>query len=355
MSVRVYRRMLVMLLVFILSVSGVYYILKWQEAELQELQMAVNTDGVHDTFVIPGGMPIGIYLETEGVLILGTEDIKGKNGTNTAPAKNLVKSGDYIVGINEEEISDKRELVAAVKNLDQSSVILHVRRDENYFDIKIKPTQDEEGDYKLGIWVRDNAQGLGTLTYITSDYSFGALGHGIHDVDTNELLEISEGTMYETSIQNIKKGATGTPGGLEGTIIYSNYNILGKIDKNCTCGIFGKISKLDRALQNVNPVPVGIKEELKIGPASILCTVNGQIEEYHIQITGINERAKEVNKGIQIQVDDDRLLKRTGGIIQGMSGSPILQNGKIVGAVTHVLVNDPTRGYGIFIENMLEQ
>lgn len=352
MSVKVYRRFMLMFLILVLTVGSSYFLLKYQQSQFD---LAVTSNNVDDeTYVIPGGMPIGIYLETEGVLILGTEEITSKDGSSKAPAKNLVKSGDYIIGIDDVEIKEKEELVEAVKQLDSDSVILHLRRDEEYIDVKVDPTLDEEGDYKLGIWVRDNAHGLGTITFIKEDYSFGALGHGIHDIDTNELLEISEGTLYETSIRNIKKGETGTPGGMEGVIVYNNYNILGDITQNTDTGVYGKIERIDRVIQNTKAVPAAKKEEIKTGPATILCAVSGQIESYEIEITGIDYYAREVNKGIRLKVTDEKLLEQTGGIVQGMSGSPIIQDGKLVGAVTHVLVNDPTKGYGIFIENMLE-
>ena len=341
-----------MILILVLTVGSSYFLLKYQQSQFDLAVTANHVDG--ETYVIPGGMPIGIYLETEGVLILGTEEITSKDGSSKAPAKNLVKSGDYIIGIDDVEIKEKEELVEAVKQLDADSVILHLRRDEEYIDVKVDPTLDEKGDYKLGIWVRDNAHGLGTITFIKEDYSFGALGHGIHDVDTNELLEISEGTLYETSIRNIKKSETGTPGGMEGVIVYNNYNILGDITQNTDTGVYGKINRIDRVIQNTNAVPVAKKVDIKTGPATILCAVSGQIESYEIEITGIDYYAREANKGIRLKVTDEKMMKKTGGIVQGMSGSPIIQEGKLVGAVTHVLVNDPTKGYGIFIEHMLE-
>ena len=214
--------------------------------------------------------------------------------------------------------------------------------------------QTDTDKYMLGIWVRDNAQGLGTVTYLDVNSRFGALGHGIHDVDTNELLDISEGTLYVTSIKDIQKGEDGIPGGLEGIIVYNNYNILGTITDNTEAGIFGKIDRIDALFTDQTPVSTLAKEEIKEGPAVIRCAVEGKVKEYDIEITGVDIRTEEVNKGIVLEVTDEELLKVTGGIVQGMSGSPILQDGKLVGAVTHVFVNNPTIGYGIFIENMLK-
>lgn len=304
--------------------------------------------------VIPGGMPVGIYMETDGVMVLGTDEIKSEDGTKVSPAENLVQDGDYIIGVDDTPVETKKELLEVVQNFTNRSVILHLRREEEYIDVKLRPVRDEGGEYKLGIWVRDNAQGLGTITFLNGNSEFGALGHGIHDVDTNELLEISDGTLYETSIQNIKKGENGNPGGMEGIIVYNHYNVLGQITKNTDTGIYGTIDRIDRIFQNQEAVPVAAKEEIEKGEAVIRCAVSGEVEEYEIRITKIDTSPKEVNKGIEIQITDEKLLELTGGIIQGMSGSPILQNGKLVGAVTHVFVQDATKGYGIFIETMLE-
>lgn len=351
MTVRWYRRMLVIILVFTITVGGGYCFLEWKK---EELKQEVSVSNLSNQLLIPGGMPIGIYMETDGVMVLGTEEIKSRYGTSEEPARNLVKDGDYIVGIDEEEIENKKELIEVVQNLSKETVVLHLRRNDEYIDVKLRPAQDEEGEFKLGIWVRDNAQGLGTITFLNANSEFGALGHGIHDVDTNQLLEISEGTLYDTSIQNIKKGENGNPGGMEGIIVYNHYNVLGKITENTEAGIFGTIDRVDRVFQNQEACPAAPKEEIEEGDAVIRCAVSGEVEEYEIQITKVDLNSNEVNKGIEIQVTDEKLLEITGGIVQGMSGSPILQNGKIVGAVTHVFVNDPTKGYGIFIENMLE-
>ena len=216
-----------------------------------------------------------------------------------------------------------------------------------------KAVQSKDGNYKLGIWVRDSIQGLGTVTYITADNQFGALGHGIHDSDIETLLEIEEGRVYNTEILRIQKGKKGTPGGMEGMIIYNRSNILGEINKNADNGIYGTIKNIDSLVDEKRTVPVCVKSEVKKGDAVIRCCVDGKVKEYDIEILKINRFVLEANKGMVIKITDDDLIRQTGGIVQGMSGSPILQNGKIVGAVTHVFVNDPTKGSGIFIEDML--
>ncbi len=350
MAVRWYRRMLIIILILTITVGGGYCFL---EVKKEELRQEVNVGSLSDNLLIPGGMPVGIYMEMDGVMVLGTEEIKQMDGTSEAPSRHLVKDGDYIVGIDDEPIENKKELLEVVQNLSKKTVVLHLRRNEEYIDVRLHPVMDEEGEYKLGIWVRDNAQGLGTITFLNGNSEFGALGHGIHDNDTNELLEISRGTLYDTSIQNIKKGENGNPGGMEGIIVYNHYNVLGSITKNTESGIYGKIDRIDRVFQNQEAMPAAAKEEIEVGEAVIRCAVSGQVEDYTIQITKIDLTPREVNKGIEIQVTDERLLSISGGIVQGMSGSPIIQNGKLVGAVTHVFVQDSTKGYGIFIENML--
>ena len=347
-----YRRILIMVLVFTVSVGGGYCII---DSKKKMFRQEVSAGTSEETMVIPGGMPIGIYLETKGVMVLGTDKITGIDGMKQEPSAHKVKAGDYITAINHQEIKDKSQLISAVKMLDSDDVVLEIRRNNEKIQVKTEAVKAGADEYKLGIWVRDNAQGLGTVTFLDAQSRFGALGHGIHDVDTNELLRISGGTLYTTSIKDIQKGADGVPGGMEGIIIYNNYNILGSITKNTDAGIFGGIDRIDTQFSDQTPVRVAKKEEIKEGPATIRCAVEGKVREYDVEITGIDFTTPEVNKGIILKVTDKELLKVTGGIVQGMSGSPILQEGKIIGAVTHVFVNNPAKGYGIFIENMLDQ
>lgn len=350
MRKRWYRRVLIMIMLLV-TVMGTG--LSIEELQKEAKKQQVSTGSVSNKMVIPGGMPIGIYMKTDGVLVLGTDSIEGKDGQEYQPAKNLVKEGDYIVSINTEEVSSKKELVSKMASLDTNEVVLSLRREEELIDVKIKAVQGTNGDYKLGIWVRDSVQGLGTLTFVTTDNQFGALGHGIHDTDTDELIEMEEGRVYETKILRIEKGEKGSPGGMEGMIVYNRYNILGTIEKNTDIGIFGTLKNAESLTRQEEAVPVCAKDDVKTGAAVIRCCVEGTVKEYEIEIQKINYFARETNKGMVIKVVDEELLEITGGIVQGMSGSPILQDGKIVGAVTHVFVNDPAKGYGIFIEEML--
>ena len=346
-----YKRILI-IVVLLVSVMGTGFSV--EKLEAKEKEQLVSTRNIDNTMVIPGGMPIGIYMETDGVLVLDTDCIACVDGNEYEPAKHLVKTGDYIVGVNGEEIDNKKELMQAVGKLKSPEVILSLRREEEYIDIKMKSVEVGKDEYKLGIWVKDNIQGLGTITFLTSTSRFGALGHGIHDSDSGELLEISGGTVYETSIVGVQKGAKGEPGGLEGIIIYNRYNELGTIKENTDNGIYGTIENVDALFGEQEAVPICKKEDIEIGKAQIRCTVNGEMDIYDIEIKNVDFYTGEVNKGIIIEVVDEDLLTLTGGIVQGMSGSPIIQNGKLIGAVTHVLIDDPTKGYGIFAENMLE-
>ena len=318
-------------------------------------QAEASTDAFSDNTVLLGGMPVGIYMETDGVMVLNTEEIEGVDGEEYDPAGNLVKAGDYITGINDQEIHNKKELLRALEELDDAEVILAVRRNEAQLEVKINPVECGPNEYKLGIWVRDNVQGLGTITFLNEKSRFGALGHGIHDTDTNVLMSIAEGSLYKTSIQAVQKGENGIPGSMEGIIVYNGYNKLGSIDKNTDAGIYGTVEKIDELFEEQIPIETASKEEIAKGPATIRCFVDGKIQEYDILVTEIDTSEQEINKGLVIQVTDQALLDKTGGIIQGMSGSPIIQNGKLIGAVTHVFVQDSTKGYGIFIENMLQE
>lgn len=351
MRKRWYRRILIFMLI-VVSAFGTNLCIEQYQEEFEKQQ--VNAGEISNNLLIPGGMPIGLYMETDGVLVLGTDVIQGMDGQEYSPAKNVVKAGDYITEINGEAIESKKQLIACIDDLDSDQVILKLRRNEEEIEVKIKPVKTDTNEYKLGIWVRDSVQGLGTLTFLTLDHQFGALGHGIHDSDTESLLDISVGQVYQTKVVNIEKGVKGLPGGMEGIIIYNKNNLLGTIEKNTVNGVYGTIDKVDKLVEDQTAVPVAKKKEVDTGAATIRCCVTGEVKEYDIEIEKINWFTREENKGMVIKIVDEELLELTGGIIQGMSGSPIMQDGKIVGAVTHVLVNDPVKGYGIFIENMLE-
>lgn len=303
--------------------------------------------------VVPCGLPVGIYVKTDGMLVLDTQILNCKDGLNYEPAKNIVKAGDYILKVNGQNIKGKEELKEIVAQSKGKDIELLINRDGKQFKVSVTPVMTKEGVYKLGIWVRDDTQGLGTLTYI-SGKKFGALGHGISDIDTGTRMEIEGGSLYEAHILAIKKGEKGSPGELIGQVSYGDAGYLGKIEDNTGFGIYGTLSRPINGLSDQKPMQIGLKQEVKKGKACIRLILDGKSKDYEIQIEKVDGSNKNIKKGMVIKITDKRLLKETGGIVQGMSGSPILQNGKLVGAVTHVFVNDPTRGYGIFIENMLD-
>ena len=305
--------------------------------------------------LIPVGSPIGIYVKTDGILVVGTGEFKGEDGTEYSPSRYILKSGDYIRKVNGEVVTEKDDFIERIEQSGGKEVVLTLERDGDFLELAVKPERDATGDYKIGAWIRDNAQGVGTMTYIDSQGNFGALGHGITDVDTSTLMQMEDGTLYETDIVDIKKGTTGTPGEMTGMIVYSDDRILGDITSNSSRGIFGICNPKALAMGTREALPIGLKQEIKLGRAQILCTVDGSPKYYDVEITALHLDHDNVNRGIELKVTDPKLLELTGGIVQGMSGSPILQNGKFVGAVTHVLVQDSTKGYGIFIENMLER
>ena len=345
------------LLWVILFLSGVVI---WNQVQTRQEEKALrqteaSTSSLENDTVLLGGMPVGIYMETDGVMVLNTEKIEGLDGNVYEPAADRVKTGDYIMAVNHQEITGKSDLLELVEEIDGGNVVLTLRRGEDMMDIKISPVEYEPDHYRLGIWVRDNVQGLGTITFLTEQSRFGALGHGISDTDTNMLMTIDSGRVYRTSIKDITKGYSGSPGTMEGIIVYNNYNVLGTIDKNTEAGIYGTIDKIDDLFEEQIPMETASKEEIRTGDATIRCYIDNEIKEYDIQVTEIDKTDSEINKGLVIQVTDPELLEKTGGIIQGMSGSPIIQDGKLIGAVTHVFVQDSTKGYGIFIENMLKQ
>lgn len=261
-----------------------------------------------------GGMPVGIYMETDGVMVLSTENLEGVDGEEHEPAAGLVQSGDYITAVNEQEISGKAELLEAVDSLDSGSVVLTLRRSGETMDVRIRPVECAPDDYKLGIWVRDNVQGLGTVTFLTEQSRFGALGHGIHDTDTNVLMTISDDTLYKTSIQDVIKGADGSPGTMEGIIVYNNYNVLGTIDKNTEAGIYGTVDRIDELFEEQIPIETASAGEIVTGDALMRCFVDNEVKDYKIQVTDIDTSGSEINKGLVIQVTDPgSSLKRREG------------------------------------------
>ena len=304
--------------------------------------------------VYAGGTPIGIYLETKGVMVVDTASVTGTDGEQHEPAANILRSGDYIQAADGTKLKNKEELIECFRQSEGKDVVLDVIRNGEMFRLKVTPVKTGEHDFKVGIWVRSDTQGIGTLTYVEDSGSYGALGHGISDVDTGELLQIREGKLYDADVISIIKGQQGSPGELAGLIHYSEGYVIGSIEKNQENGIYGTISGFPERSESMPKYETAYKQEVKTGSAVLISSVDGTIREYQIEIEELRLNENDVNKGMVLKVTDPELLSLTGGIVQGMSGSPILQNGRLIGAVTHVFVNNPAKGYGIFIENMLD-
>ena len=299
-------------------------------------------------------------MKAKSAMVIGVGEFIGEDGMKYAPSRYLLQEGDYILQVNGQEIGGKKDLIRLIEESEGIPMNLLVERDGEQFPMLVQPRTDINGVYKLGIWIRDNAQGVGTMTFMETNGDFGALGHGINDVDTGLLMELQYGELYHTDIIGIRRGSAGTPGELTGLISYQESNRIGSIASNTKKGIFGSL--YEGFVEDLRPysdflteTPVGTKQEIETGKATILTGVDGSIREYEINIEKVNYNSGTESREIELKVTDPKLLSRTGGIIQGMSGSPILQNGKIIGGVTHVLVGDPTKGYGIFIEEMLEE
>lgn len=313
----------------------------------------VTVNIVDDTQVIPCGVPIGIYVRTKGVLVVDIGEIETEGGTTHSPAKHILKSGDYIMAVNGASITEKEELIDAVNKSGGSELTLSILRDGELMDCTIQPVSYGTNEYRIGVWVRDDMAGIGTLTYIEEDGTFGALGHSISDTDTESMVEMDCGKAYLVEIISIIKGEKGNPGELVGQIQYDNSHEIGTIEENQPNGIYGTLDALPDGLIGAQPLSVGYKQDIQAGAAQILVELDGERQYYDIEIESVDMNASESNKSIRFHVTDQDLIEKTGGIIQGLSGSPIIQNDKIIGAVTHVFVSNPLEGYGIFIEDML--
>lgn len=316
----------------------------------------VKVNVIPKTKLIPVGLTIGVTVKTKGVLILGTGVVHGNDGINYEPSKGILRTGDYIIKVNNQPINSKEDFIEKIKQNKDQKFKLTIRRNKAIKEVIIKPVKTEgDTNYKIGVWIRDDMQGIGTMTYINKGKKiFGALGHGITDTDTKDLIELSGGDILKTHITTITKGQQGLPGEISGIIIEDFDSILGKVKKNTQYGIFGNINKNIYDLINQKELSIGLKYDVKEGEAIIKSCVDGKICDYKILIKKIYLGSGEYNKGMIIEVIDKDLLKKTNGIVQGMSGSPIIQNNKIIGAVTHVFVQNASMGYATFIENMLK-
>jgi stage IV sporulation protein B len=312
----------------------------------------MNVNVISQYELAPLGEPMGIYVKTKGLLVLGTDIIEGENGFQYEPAANIIKEGDYIVKWEGNDVRTFEDIQRRVFEGKGKKCNITIDRNGMILPVSITPAKAKDGSYKLGIWVREDTQGIGTVTYVARDGTFGALGHGITDADTGKLMKSEKGELFMAEILSVIKGKPGKPGELEGIIDMKKDAKLGVVTKNTPLGIYGKVS--DSVLRKMSDqfLPIGMKQDVNLGKAKIRTRINGNIKDFDIVIEEKNLTSSD-NKSMVIRVIDKNLLKMTGGIVQGMSGSPIIQGNKVVGAVTHVLVGDSTKGYGIFIENMI--
>lgn len=303
-----------------------------------------------------GGDSLGFSLQSRGVVLIGGNYIISNKGIERPFENSNLKSGDIIYKMNGIEINNVEDISKILSNHNGESINLSVIRDNEKFETTIMPALDSlTGTYKLGLWVKEDAVGIGTLTFINvTTGRFGSLGHAINDSDSNTIIDVSGGNIYEGKILGVRKGENGRAGELVGT--FSRESILGTVDKNCEYGVYGYFNKPEEYVDGRVSNEIGGRLSVTPGNAKILSCIDGErIEEFDIEIIKTNFQSACNEKSMVIRVIDKDLISRTGGIVQGMSGSPIIQNGKLVGAVTHVFVNDPTKGFGIYIDWMLEQ
>jgi stage IV sporulation protein B len=306
---------------------------------------SVTVAKLEDVKVYAGGVPFGIKFSTKGAVVIGFED-EAKNPAYKAG----LRLHDTITKVNGQEISSAAQLSTVVETREDIELTYVRAGKENKVRFKAKYSESEK-KYTLGIWLKDSGAGIGTLTYVMNDGSFGGLGHGICENETGELTPILNGSVLGVTINGLAKGQRGVPGELKG---YFNSSKTGTIYKNTEVGVFGALIDIPSEIKGKS-YSLGLKDEIKEGKAKVICTLDDNVRrEYDVEICAINRNAQG-NKCFTVKILDENLLAKTGGIVQGMSGSPIIQNGKLVGAITHVLVNDPTTGYGIFIENMIAQ
>jgi len=320
---------------------------------------SIITKTIPNVEVVPSGESIGVKIESKGILVVGLSTIIDINGKKVSPAADSgFAVGDKILKINGINIENEQDIIEIINNEENKGKKLKVsiERKGKPLELSIKPVQSNEDKlYKMGLWVRDNIAGVGTMTfYDLKTMEFAALGHGITDIDSGVLIDVDKGSIMKSKVISIQKAKKSAPGEIVG-LFNESKGTYGFISKNTPFGIYGTLEK--NAIDKRRPsMPVALSTQVKEGPAKILTTVdNDKVEEFDIEIQKIFRQNSASSKSMIIKITDEKLIEKTGGIVQGMSGSPIIQNGMLVGAVTHVLINDPLKGYGIFAEWMLKE
>lgn len=320
----------------------------------------LTVKSVPNKYIIPCGNTVGVKVYTDGVLVVGTSEIHGDDGKYHEPFRGAeIKPGDYIIEMNNKKVQSISDVVDIMNSNNGSPCILKIRREDNISTAVIHPVKDNRDNrYRMGIWLRDSTAGIGTMTFYDPETgAFGALGHGITDVDTGKLMVISKGEVLNSNVVSVKKGEKGSPGEIRGVLMDNGGNgKIGNVYENCECGIFG-LAHVNKFLPTGSKsLPIALRAQIKEGPAYLISNISGNTTDtYSVEIQKIFKNSTNSSKSMVIKITDDRLINYTGGIVQGMSGSPIIQNGRIIGAVTHVLVNDPTKGYAVFIEWMIQK
>ena len=317
----------------------------------------VTVETIENTEIVPVGKIIGMKLYTNGVLIVGMSEIENMENELVSPYQNCdIKQGDTILKVNDTEIENIENLKEVVNGSNGENVMLTLLRDGTVVTSNIIPVKTENDEYKLGLWVKDAATGVGTMTYYEKNTgSFAALGHGIVDGDTDKLIDIESGEIVTSDVVSITKAQINSPGEIRGSII--NQKTIGNVNKNTQFGIYGILDNLTALNINTeNAIPVALRNEIEVGDAKILCSLDGKnTKEYSIKIEKIYPNNNYNNKNMLVRVTDENLINTTGGIIRGLSGSPVIQNGKFVGAITNVLVSNPEIGYAIFGDMMVKE
>src|SRR5690625_1401907 len=319
----------------------------------------VNVSVLGDKKVIPGGQSVGVQLHTLGVLVVGHHLVNNIEASHSPGEKADIHVGDVILEMNGNKINQLEDVkpIVAKAGKNKENINVKIKRGKDIIKTKLEPTLNKkDNDYQIGLYIRDSATGIGTITFYDEETGkYGALGHVISDNDTKKPIEIHEGKIVRSSVTSIEKGDEGYPGEKQAKFSM-NGNQLGKISKNSPFGIFGKLDPSVIQDQQQKEVPIALSHEVKKGPAKIYTVVEGEeVESFDIEIINTVSQKYPATKGMVIKVTDEKLIDKTGGIVQGMSGSPIIQDGKLVEAVTHVFVNDPTSGYGVHIEWMLQE
>lgn len=317
----------------------------------------MHVDIVPNKKVVPCGNTIGVKIKINGILVVGLSNVETMDGRSVLPVKESgIRPGDLITQINDQDILSIDDFIGEVEKAEGNPVKIRYQREDESKEFNVFPVKSaDDKKYHIGLWVRENSAGIGTLTFYDPETKyFGALGHGITDIDTASLMPSNSGEILECKILSVKKGRQGSPGELKGIFI-EDRSTLGEIKTNCNNGIYGVLNKTSMENLPHKAYYIATKSEIREGPASILANIDGSsVEEYAVEVQKVLNQNSNSSKGIMIKITDSRLLNATGGIVQGMSGSPIIQNDKVIGAVTHVMVNDPSRGYGICIEQMIK-